>query len=202
MEAGEGMLSDILEAAEQNENTDIFLIKIHPDLKKGYITSSSDVVATLPVRVVDLNADYASVSGISPDSSGMVPYNTHYLLKEALGGVNKVLESNKALEARMALLEIPEAKEVDTFDRIGAILEKPGVTDIIGKLLDKLQLFGQPKQNIVVAGINDNVKDLEKTNSASIPATNTDTTLNAPIALQFEAANDTDFTDERKRYNE
>lgn len=153
LDAGTEMLLQLISAAEQNDNTDIFIIKIHPQLKKGYVSSSSDVIATLPVRMIELDGGDDSIAGLQTDSKGMLPYSTHFLLKGQTDAMQKIVDSNAAIEARIALLEKPGEKELDTFDRIGAILDKPGVTDLIGKLLDKLQLFPQAQPNIMVSGV-------------------------------------------------
>lgn len=178
LEEGERRLQDILEAADQQGDTSIFVIKFHPELKKNWVTNDSPITGTLPIRACALD-DGGSISGLT-DSQGTLPNSVYYLLKDVREAANVMKEGNAKIEQRLLALESGDvAKEVDMFDRIGAIIEKPGVMDFLGKLVSMLPI-GQPQQpNIQVAGVGDEPK-------SAAAADVVDPVIDTPLELSNE----------------
>jgi hypothetical protein len=122
---GRTRLENLVDAAAGANNTDVFIIKFHAE-KKGKFVDQNAVVAAMVCKAADPTADgFIGTTGVIPSAA----YNG---LASRLSQEMKALfdAQNKRLEA----LET-ETAEPDMIDRISGILEKPGMMDLVGKLL-------------------------------------------------------------------
>lgn len=166
MDEGYNRLSGILEAAEQNGNTDILVIKLHPKPKGDYITNKSEVIGTMPVRVVDFDSGTETLSGTS---TGLLATPVYNMFKDIRTHMVNDAERMQTLEVKIAGLEaaqIVEPVEKDWIEKASDILQKPGVSDFLLKLVTMLPIsgIGQPQPNIQMNGVNDVVKEPVKSN--------------------------------------
>jgi len=173
MEKGRNHLLENLIACEQNEHTDILKIKFHPKQEKTFITDKTPSVATLFVRVCDVNANRSQLMPM--------PYNQG---NDRIGALlEKQTEILSGLHNRLALLENDTNDDDDNFNdddindktervlgQINGILGNPAVNMILGLLMPKMGELLKPLQNTAVtslAGIEnkeiheDQVNDIE-----------------------------------------
>jgi hypothetical protein len=178
MQKGATLLDQLLQAAENQDNTDILTIKFHPKPdKNSFITDKTPVIGTMPVRVVEFGTENdASVGGL--DNRGMMATPVYHMMKNITDLLNESKQSNIMLEQRLLKLETePEAllePEKDLFDKISGIIEKPGMMDLIGKVIAMLPL-GLPQQpNMMVSGVNETNDNLKINTSMADTAKKSD----------------------------
>lgn len=180
LDQGRAALVDILNAAEQSDNTDVLLIKFHPALKKGYVTNTSEVVGTLPVRVVELEDGLSTVSGLNPLNGTSVPNSGYFFLREATQALGEMKKSTLDIQQRIAALETGNDKETDWFDKISGILEKPGMPDLLGQILSRFLPVPQPQPNIAVGNVPASIA--KKSDEISIDPTSQNNSITAAPA--------------------
>lgn len=129
LDAGREILDQMMTAAESNFNTDVFDIKFHSKLDDGYITNKSKVIGTMPVRAYDPSAD-----GVEPGITGITRPGD---LPKPVYNMLQKIEEHLTMEDRLKALETaqPAVRELDWFDRISGLLEKPGMVETVGSLL-------------------------------------------------------------------
>lgn len=153
MNAGRDILDQMMTAAENNYNTDVFDIKFHSKLDDGYITNKSKIIGTMPVRAYDTSdSSTEGITGLT--RPGDIPKPVYNMLQK--------IEEHMTMDARLKALEEakPDVKEPDWFDRISGLLEKPGMVETVGSLLAPLLqklIPGAPVQNVTVNGVRDKV---------------------------------------------
>lgn len=161
VEKGRVKLETMLQAAEQQQNTDILAIKFHAKPEKGgYITNSTKVVGTLFVRAYGLQ-NYGMTEGNT--TRDWVP-NPVYKHMEKLAELPELLVK---MNERLIALETEDVEDVtpqpnDMVGRIGAILDNPQVMGLIEKftpvvvsLLSKAATIFSPlpQQSIKLSGM-------------------------------------------------
>lgn len=191
LEQGREALQNILLAAEQSDNSDVLLIKFHPRLKSGYVTNTSEVVGTLPVRVVALEDGISSITGLNAQSGMSMPNSGYYFLKEATAALGEIKQGNLNIEQRLIALESGSDKEPDWFDKISGILEKPGMPDLIGQLLSRF-IPAPAQNNIVMSGVPRGEKVEEKKELARVDVTATIANNNQTEAVDMEYTQEED----------
>jgi hypothetical protein len=196
LDQGRQALVDILNAAEQSDNTDVLLIKFHPALKKGYVTNASEVVGTLPVRVVELQDGLSTITGLHPETGNALSTPGYYFVKQASEALGAIKDSNVRIEERLLALEAGNDKEVDVFDKIGSILEKPGMADLLGQIISRFMPV-QPQPNIVMSGVPNAVpvKETPVANKLTDQSKNT-VFGEAPVTDMVTDQSEEDFTPE------
>lgn len=142
---GRQQLVETLQAAEQNGVNDIMFIKFHPEKDKKYITSKTPVVGAMAIRVVPLSAVDNSVTyqQIAPASQSISGTESMVRAAIALENLPQTIATQigsvmKPIEDRLAALEGDDHAEPDTFDKIAALLEKPGMVQLIGSIFTGL----------------------------------------------------------------
>jgi len=158
LEQGRNHLLENLVACEQNEHTDILKIKFHPRKEKTFITDKTPAIATLFVRVCDINNNRGQI----------MPMNNNYQNPQITTLLEKQNEIISGLHNRMSLLEFkddePEYSENNTSEtenligRIEGLLNNPIVNLLLGifgpKLVDLLKPVDNTNKVTTLAGIN------------------------------------------------
>lgn len=154
MEKGRNHLLENLIACEQNEHTDILKIKFHPKQEKSFITDKTPSVATLFVRVCDVNAN----------RSQLMPMQNFNNTNDRIGSLlEKQTELLSGLHNRLSLLENQNEDEDDdeeiedkterVLGQINGILGNPAVNMILGLLMPKMNDLLKPVQNPTVTSL-------------------------------------------------
>lgn len=150
IKAGRAILRQMLDAAEQQENCNLLTIKFHPKVKGGYITNKSDYLGTMHVRACELETGQDTLGAAGPRPGDLSP-GAYYMMKNVNDALTGLTARLTAIEAKPAEVSAP-----DIFDRIGSILEKPGVPDaLVGILSPIIQRFipGANMANLQVSGV-------------------------------------------------
>jgi len=139
-QGGRDVLERTLEAGEQNEDSNIIYIKIHPEKEIKYITNKTPVIATLISQIYsgETSAPGQSLGLYKPDNSNNL--ELYKLEQRAANAEAKILELTAKIEAQET--EEIEEEEPDTIGRIAGILEHP----VIKKLSESpeiMQLIGK-----------------------------------------------------------
>jgi len=149
IEKGRNHLLENLIACEQNEHTDILKIKFHPKKEKTFITDKTPAIATLFVRVCDVNSNRGQIMPM--------PQN-NYQNPQLINLLEKQNELISGLHNRVSLMEeVPgeeEEAESDTeavIGRIENILNHPIFNLVLGLIAPKLPDLMKPKQNVVTS---------------------------------------------------
>jgi len=165
-EKGRSHLMENLLACEQNEHTDILKIKFHPKKEKLFITDRTPAIATLFVRVCDVN----------PNRGQYMPMPQNFQQNNQIAELlQKQNEMISGLHNRLALIEgdededqsEPESENVAMLGKIEDLLNNPMLNLIIGLLSPKISELMKPQNTITsLAGINEvvglnNDNDLE-----------------------------------------
>lgn len=194
---GEEMLETLIDAAEASGNTDIFVIKFHPKLDGGFITDKTKSIGSVPVRFVPLTqAQHNSqpVDRLNGFNDERVPLPIYKTLIQ-LESIKPMLDQKLLdLETRMQKIEAPvPAAELDVFDRIGSIIEKPGVIELIGRVVNMLPGIMKPQPNIQVAGVETNQSEMNNENDSALLTDEEDEQLNNALdrlAVHCDLIND------------
>ena len=155
-EKGRNHLLENLIACEQNEHTDILKIKFHPKKEKTFITDKTPAIATLFVRVCDVN-----------NRSLMMPMQNNFQNPQLMQLFEKQNEILSGLHNRISAIEEPPEDESDYLEsessqligRIEGILNNPLLNLMIGFLSPKIQNLMQPNNNNIVTSLS-GVEDL------------------------------------------
>lgn len=186
-EAAYVLLDDNLQALEQSGNKDLITIKFHPKPdKEGYITNKTPFIASMLVRVCPLDA----MGGIgSVTQPGELSNAAWYALKGIKDDIAETKQTQNALMERLIAaieakpVEIPQTVEddfdevePDIIDKIGAILEKPGVIDLVKQfapVITGIVAKYMDVPNIAINGTNDVPANIaEKSDEISETKTN------------------------------
>lgn len=156
-EKGRNHLLENLVACEQNEHTDILKIKFHPKKEKYFITDKTPAIATLFVRVCEVNPNRGQYQ--------MMPqnYQQNPQIIELLSKQNEMLSG---FHNRLALIEGTDEEDLENeteteaiIGKIEGILNHPIVNLLVGVLTPKLSsLIQQPKNTVTsLAGVNEDI---------------------------------------------
>lgn len=160
IEKGRNHLLENLIACEQNEHTDILKIKFHPKKEKTFITDKTPAIATLFVRVCDVNQNRGQIM--------QMPNN--YQNPQLINLIEKQNELISGLHNRIALIEeTPEEEDIEEapseamIGRIENLLNHPLLNLALGLISTKLPELMKPKNNIVtsLAGIDPMQKEIQ-----------------------------------------
>jgi hypothetical protein len=151
LEQGRNHLLENLVAAEQNDHTDILKIKFHPKKEKLFITDKTPSIATLFVRVCDLNQNRGQI----------MPINNNYQNPQIISLLEKQNEMISGLNNRLALIEESEPEDLqqnnseteNMLGRIEGILNNPIVNLLVGILGPKLADLLVPVEKNKVASL-------------------------------------------------
>lgn len=136
MGEAERKLKMVLDAAYQNQNTDLLEIRLHPPLKKGenYITIKTPSLTTLFVRAFPLNG-IGAVEQVQDKPFGRDVFDIIRGLPTHMGIIEQRLT---AIEAKPAEQipddEFEDEPEPDQIARILALLENPAVMSLVTAL--------------------------------------------------------------------
>ena len=148
IEKGRNHLLENLIACEQNEHTDILKIKFHPKKEKTFITDRTPAIATLFVRVCDVNQNRGQIMPMQQN------YNQNPQLIQMLEKQNELISG---INNRLALIEEepePEDNESETeavIGRIETLLNHPVLNLVLGLVAPKISEFMKPQNNMVTA---------------------------------------------------
>jgi hypothetical protein len=148
IEKGRNHLLENLIACEQNEHTDILKIKFHPKKEKTFITDRTPAIATLFVRVCDVNQNRGQIMPMQQN------YNQNPQLIQMLEKQNELISG---INNRLALIEEepePEENETETeavIGRIETLLNHPVLNLVLGLVAPKISEFMKPQNNMVTA---------------------------------------------------
>ena len=148
IEKGRNHLLENLIACEQNEHTDILKIKFHPKKEKTFITDRTPAIATLFVRVCDVNQNRGQIMPMQQN------YNQNPQLIQMLEKQNELISG---INNRLALIEEepePEENESETeavIGRIETLLNHPVLNLVLGLVAPKISEFMKPQNNMVTA---------------------------------------------------
>lgn len=172
-EKGRNHLLENLVACEQNEHTDILKIKFHPKKEKYFITDKTPAIATLFVRVCEVNPNRGQYQ-IMPQSYQQNPQIIELLTKQ-----NEMLSG---FHNRLALIEGTEEEDYESeteteaiIGKIEGILNHPVINLLIGVLTPKISNLMQPaKQKVTsLAGVNEDIgSETDKLEKALIRLSN------------------------------
>lgn len=160
IEKGRNHLLENLIACEQNEHTDILKIKFHPKKEKTFITDKTPAIATLFVRVCDVNQNRGQIM--------QMPNN--YQNPQLINLIEKQNELISGLHNRISLIEEtpeeeeePETPSEQMIGRIENLLNHPLLNLALGLISTKLPALLQPKNNIVtsLAGVDPVQKEIQ-----------------------------------------
>lgn len=164
-EKGRNHLMENLLACEQNDHTDILRIKFHPKQEKLFITDKTPAIATLFVRVCEVNPNKGQYYPMPQN----FPQNNQ--IAELLQKQNEIISG---LHNRLELIEAgdededpaePQTETEAILGKIDGILNNPILNILIGFLNPKIaDLLKQPNNNPVtaLAGINKGVGSTEE----------------------------------------
>ena len=157
IEKGRNHLLENLIACEQNEHTDILKIKFHPRKEKTFITDKTPAIATLFVRVCDVNQNKGQI----------MPMQNNFQNPQLLNLLEKQNELISGLHNRISLIEEnseedPEEEESQTeavIGRIENLLNHPVLNLVLGLVAPKISNLMKPNNNMVtsLAGV-DNIE--------------------------------------------
>jgi len=159
IEKGRNHLLENLIACEQNEHTDILKIKFHPKKEKTFITDRTPAIATLFVRVCDVNQNRGQIMPMQQN------YNQNPQLIQMLEKQNELISG---INNRLALIEEePDQEENETeteavIGRIETLLNHPVLNLVLGLVAPKISEFMKPQNNMVTA-----LAGVENTNNKS-----------------------------------
>lgn len=150
IEKGRNHLLENLVACEQNEHTDILKIKFHPKKEKYFITDKTPAIATLFVRVCDVNQNRGQI----------MPMQNNYQNPQLFSLLEKQNELISGLHNRIALIEeAPEEEENESeteavIGRIETLLNHPVLNLVLGLVAPKISDLMKPQQTVTaLAGI-------------------------------------------------
>jgi len=147
IEKGRNHLLENLVACEQNEHTDILKIKFHPKKEKYFITDKTPAIATLFVRVCDVNQNRGQI----------MPMPNNYQNPQLYSLLEKQNELISGIHNRLSLIEeTPEEEENETeteavIGRIETLLNHPVLNLVLGLVAPKISELMKPQQNMVTA---------------------------------------------------
>jgi hypothetical protein len=160
IEKGRNHLLENLIACEQNEHTDILKIKFHPKKEKTFITDKTPAIATLFVRVCDVNSNRGQIM--------QMPNN--YQNPQLINLIEKQNELISGLHNRISLIEETPEEEEDQetpseqmIGRIENLLNHPLLNLALGLISTKLPELLKPKNNMVtsLAGVDPVQKEIQ-----------------------------------------
>jgi hypothetical protein len=151
IEKGRNHLLENLIACEQNEHTDILKIKFHPKKEKTFITDKTPAIATLFVRVCDVNQNRGQIM--------QMPNN--YQNTQLTSLIEKQNELISGLHNRISLIEeTPEDDEPaeseteNVIGRIENLLNHPVLNLVLGLVAPKLGELLKPMPMVTsLAGV-------------------------------------------------
>jgi hypothetical protein len=160
IEKGRNHLLENLIACEQNEHTDILKIKFHPKKEKTFISDKTPAIATLFVRVCDVNSNRGQIM--------QMPNN--YQNPQIINLIEKQNELISGLHNRISLIEETPEEEEDQetpseqiIGRIENLLNHPLLNLALGLIGPKFVELMKPKTNMVtsLAGVDPVVKEIQ-----------------------------------------
>lgn len=166
-EKGRNHLLENLIACEQNDHTDILKIKFHPKKETKFITDKSPSIATLFVRVCDVNNNRGQLMQMQPN------YSQNNQIATLLEKQNEIISG---LHNRLSLLETTENDLDEDFDdetemettlgKINGILNHPVTNMVLGLLIPALPKLMQQPTNAVtsLAGVENKENEDQQTN--------------------------------------
>ena len=140
---GRNKLEDDLRAIEQNNNSDVLIIKLHPKKEKGgFVTDKTPINASLNFRLNELERPMYS-------NMGAMNYPNNAVLE-------KILETQNAILTRLTAEELEEEEEEQPTG-IAGILNSPHVQSLLMAGVSKLLGIGDISgtQSAAIAGIDD-----------------------------------------------
>jgi len=146
MEAGRTKLEDDLNAIEQNNVSDLLIIKLHPKKEKGgFITDKSPIYASLnfrPAELERLNYGMQHMGGMGYSNK----------MENVL---ERVLETQNAILTKLSADELEEEEEEEK-STLGSILNNPQIqTLLIAGVTKFLGIGNMDAQGASIAGIDD-----------------------------------------------
>jgi hypothetical protein len=146
MEAGRTKLEDDLNAIEQNNVSDLLIIKLHPKKEKGgFITDKSPIYASLNFRPAELERP----------NYGMQQMGGMGYSNKMENVLERVLETQNAILTKLSADELEEEEEEEK-STLGSILNNPQIqTLLIAGVTKFLGIGNMDAQGASIAGIDD-----------------------------------------------
>jgi hypothetical protein len=146
MEAGRTKLEDDLNAIEQNNVSDLLIIKLHPKKEKGgFITDKSPIYASLNFRPAELERP----------NYGMQQMGGMGYSNKMENVLERVLETQNAILTKLNADELEEEEEEEK-STLGSILNNPQIqTLLIAGVTKFLGIGNMDAQGASIAGIDD-----------------------------------------------
>jgi hypothetical protein len=146
MEAGRTKLEDDLNAIEQNNVSDLLIIKLHPKKEKGgFITDKSPIYASLNFRPAELERP----------NYGMQQMGGMGYSNKMENVLERVLETQNAILTKLSADELEEEDEPEQ-NTLGSMLNSPQIQALLISGVSKLLGIGtMDAQGASIAGIDD-----------------------------------------------
>ena len=146
MEAGRTKLEDDLNAIEQNNVSDLLIIKLHPKKEKGgFITDKSPIYASLNFRPAELERP----------NYGMQQMGGMGYSNKMENVLERVLETQNAILTKLSADELEEEEEEEK-STLGSILKNPQIQTLLIAVVTKfLGIGNMDAQGASIAGIDD-----------------------------------------------
>ena len=167
-EAGLARLIENIEAAKENNVSDVMHLRIHPDVdKNGHISDKTPYVASTFFRAVDLQQpQYSTMQRVAG-----VDYYTNAQIMEKLNAVESRLNGVLAAEENEEEEEDQKQNESPVTQMLSGILNNPQMqgmlVNIVAGFLSKLMPTPQPQPQ-ALAGIEDDAQDAKAKQALSI----------------------------------